>query len=96
MSPQPPRDWPRGTKEYLSATISADVDLTDDVPIWFTFDREVFLEGEWVGDVGMSRACRLLVDDSILPPDLSLIDVHIRIDDNPEVPLIPVGQLNIT
>lgn len=93
-------EWPRGQVDHLRARISLTDDLeqavqiADDLPVSFTFDRETFHDGEWIGDVDSTRVCRVLVDDDMLP-DYPMVEVFVRLTDNPEIPYIPVGTLNI-
>lgn len=89
------RPWVLGTVEYLDAQITADVTLDDAEPVAFTFDRDTFHDAEWIGVAGTTRTCRLLVDDSMLPAGAQTVEVFVRITDNPEVPLIPQGSLEI-
>jgi len=88
------RVWPRGTVEYLEATVTADVVIADDDPVAFTFDRETFHTAEWTGIAGNTRTCRVLLDDTLLPA-APASDVYVRVTDNPEIPLIPAGTLLI-
>lgn len=89
------RPWPRGTVEYLEAEIIANVEIADDEPVEFTFDRQTFHTGAWIGDAATTRVCRVLVDDTMLPDGAQTVDVFVRVTDDPEVPLIPQGSLQI-
>ncbi len=88
------REWPRGTTEYLSLDVTANVSLsTQDVAV--TFDRETFHDAEWQGSAGTTRVCRLLVDDDVLPEGYGVVPIYVRVTDSPEIPLIQSGYLSI-
>jgi hypothetical protein len=94
------RDWPRGQVDYLDASITLTdglgdpVSIQDDEPVAFTFDRVTFYDGAWLGVVGSTRTCQVLVDDDMLPA-YAVVDVFVRVTDTTTTPLIPVGTLNI-
>lgn len=93
--------WVRGTTEYLKYLVEADVEL-DAQPVYFTFDRDdpdAFITAEWAGsDVEVAgrhkRVARALVDDSELPAS-GYAQVFIKVTDNPEIPLIAAGPINV-
>lgn len=87
------RTWVRGSTEYLSYQVTADVDLEDDIPIAITFDRDTFITATWIGTVGHTRTCQALLDDTQIPSAVTT-RVYLRLTDNPEIPLIPAGSIN--
>lgn len=90
------RTFYRGAIEYIGGTVTADGELTDSDTVEVSFDREDWMSAEWVGDEGTSRGWRLLVgDDNPLPDRNGPTQVYLRITDNPEVPIINAGVLNV-
>lgn len=87
------RTWVRGSTEYLEYAVTANVPLDSQV-VEITFDRDTFHTAAWIGDIGTTRTCQVLISDAELPAD-SAVDVFIRITDTPEIPLIPAGTLTI-
>lgn len=89
-----PRQWVLGTKEYLKATVSCDVEL-DSQPVAFTFDGgDTFHDAEWIGAAGTTRKAQLLIDEDI-PLTVGRHNVYVRVTDSPEIPLIDAGTLSV-
>lgn len=85
----------RGTTEYLKVELTADVTL-DTQPVEFSLDDgTTWLTAEGIGAAAMTRTYRHL----LLPeeqPAGSVVEVLVRITDNPEIPIINAGSLTIT
>lgn len=95
----------RGTIEYLPFTATADQEITDQV-VSVSFDREAWLEAEWVGEseeivaddgtVTHRRKGRVgPLDDTTLPAD-DFSGVFVKVTDNPEVPIKRAGSLDLS
>jgi hypothetical protein len=95
------RTWPRGSVDYIDAQITlrdglgAALTIKNDEPVAFTFDRETYYDGEWIGTAGSPRTCQVLIDDSKLPTTHDVVDVFVRVTDNPTIQIILVGTLNL-
>lgn len=94
-----------GTREFIRAPLTADVDLTDDMPVAFTFDRTVFYDAAWTGpstivdvdDDGTERWVRraeLFIGDAVVL-DKGEHVVWARITDTTEAPLIRLGRVRV-
>lgn len=84
-----------GTLEYLTGGIGADIEVTDSDTIEVSFDKGLaWHAAEWVGPPGISRQWRLLLGSTI-PLTLGRSAVYVRITDNPEVPIVKAGTLNV-
>lgn len=85
----------RGSTEYLTVSVTADITL-DAQPVAFSFDRTIWLPAEWVGTAGTTRSARLLVSDTNLPaPPTTSTAVYVKVTDNPEVPIVQAGGINL-
>lgn len=81
--------------EYLGVTVTANVVL-DSQPVSIAFDRDgTWHPATWIGVAGTTRTAQVLVNDSIIPTSRSATSVYVRVTDNPEVPIIRAGQLEI-
>ena len=84
----------RGSTEYLKVTLTADVEL-DTQDVAFSLDEgTTWLDAEPVGVAGLERVYQHLLIPAEYP-DSSVVDVLVRITDNPEIPLIRAGTLTI-
>jgi hypothetical protein len=93
------RTWVRGSVDYLTYDVTADVELGDqDVAI--TFDRTALIPATWIGtdtendDHTHTRPCRTVnvISDDDLPAGISA-EVFIKITDNPAIPFIDAGTI---
>lgn len=89
---------PRGSVEYITATVTADVPLTMPVELSLSRgDTHTWLPATWEGAPGETRNVRTLnvvtFDDTY---EASAYSVCVRLTDNPEMPVIDAGRLNIT
>jgi len=79
----------RGTVEYLIGTVTTDVDLTGDT-VEVSFDnRESWIPAEWIGS---TNRWRILLDETTMP-EVDRFGVHVRITDNPEIPVLKAGTV---
>lgn len=84
-----------GTVEYLAATLTSEDGITLAAqPVYFSFDRTTWLQGEWTGAVATTRVARVLLDGSKLPTP-GQYPVYVRVTDNPEAPVTLAGSLNV-
>lgn len=83
--------WTRGTTEYLTGTVTADVTL-DTQPVAVTFDKTTFVTAAWTGTAGTTRGWQVLLTDTNLPVNNQSF-VYVRVTDNPEIPLFRAGIL---
>jgi hypothetical protein len=84
----------RGTTDFLDVIVRADVDLGAQT-VAVSFDRTTWLPATWIGDVGITRSCRVLIDASNIPDDRNAATVFVRVTDTPEVPVISAGLVKI-
>jgi hypothetical protein len=90
---------PQGSKEYVSATVTADVTLsaqTVEVAIRAgTQAAFVWLPAQWVGTSGTIRQCRTTspVDFTAYPKTAH--EVYVRVTDSPEIPVLHAGTLTV-
>lgn len=92
MTVTTPRVIYRGTEEYLTFEITAAVEL-DAQPVEFSFDRETWHTGAWVGTAGTTRNARFLADETTLPATAGYHSVYYRITDAPEIPIRRCGYV---
>jgi hypothetical protein len=94
-----------GTVEFVRALMTADADLTDAMPVAFTFDRVTFHDAAWVGaststsnrttgEVTWTRVAELLIGSTVVL-DKGEHVLRVRITDDPEAPLIRVGTVTV-
>lgn len=83
-----------GTKEYLEVVLTCDVSLNTQ-PVEISFDGLTWTAADWIGDPGLTRTARILLDTNTLEPR-SEYGVYARITDDPEVPIIYAGDLDVT
>lgn len=84
----------RGTTEYISVELTADVTL-DDQTVEFSFDEgTTWLAAEAVGSTGTTRTYRHLLTTGETPT-ASSVEVLVRITDTPEIPILNAGTLTI-
>lgn len=89
---------PRGSIEYITATVTADVPLTMPVELSLSRgDQHTWLPATWEGTPGETRNVRttnvVTFDDTF---EHRTYSVCVRLTDNPEVPIVNAGSLNIT
>lgn len=93
---------PRGSVEYVTATVTADVALTDATTVRLALTRRGedhdWIDAAWTGAEGTTRACRtsnpVTFDTDTIPGDL--VDVFIQLTDSTEIPIIEAGTIKIT
>jgi hypothetical protein len=82
------------SKEYLLVTVTADVNVLDDVVAWsFTapaVDPSVWTAGDWDAD---GKARILLGPGGSLTLAKGMWEVWLKVTDSPEIPVRRVGQL---
>lgn len=84
-----------GSTEYVSVTVTADVPLTDAMPVDLTLDDgATWLDCIWLGSEGTTRRARTLAPVTHSTP--GYVRVVVRVTDTPEVPLIPAGYLEVS
>jgi hypothetical protein len=83
----------RGSIEYLEVTVTCDFTLNTQ-PVEFSFDQTVWRTATWQGSAGTTRTARLLLDSSNTPAGRSAT-IWVRITDDPEIPILDAGRLNI-
>lgn len=90
-----------GSVEYLTVTVTADVELVDQ-PIEISIDRgETWLPAVWQGDPGTTRKARTVAPVAFDAPPASNMrpsshTVWVRVTDNPEVPIVSAGSFQIS
>lgn len=94
---------PQGSKEYVSATVTADVTLnaqTVEVAIRDGSQGAAFvwLPAQWVGPSGTTRQCRTTspVDFTAVAYPTTPYEVYVRVTDSPEIPIVHAGTLLVT
>lgn len=85
----------RGTVEYLTGTVEADVTITDSDTVAVSFDRVTWHTAGWVGAEGTTRTWRILVGDTVALPGPRESGVYVRVTDNPEIPVVLAGTVKI-
>lgn len=86
------RTFIQGTIEYLDVTVTADVNLTNDVD--FSLDvGETWVAAEWIGSAALSRTARYLLDTTEMARDVHT--VLVRLADTPETPIVSAGSIRI-
>lgn len=85
----------RGATEFVTADFTASVNL-DTQPVHFSFDnKQTWLAGAWTGAVATTRTCRLLVVVNTTLPTPGFYPVHVRVTDNPEIPVRQAGAIEV-
>ena len=87
-----------GSVEYLTVTVTADIELTDQ-PVEISVDRgATWLPAVWTGDPGTTRKARTAEPYTFDRGDKRLVShsVWVRITDNPEAPIVSAGSFQIT
>lgn len=89
----------RASKEYLTVTVTADVDLDQPVELATTAGHaqpadDDWVTATWIGEVAKVRQAQILLDDADL--EVGPWSVWLRVTDNPEIPVLRVGPLLIT
>lgn len=83
-----------GSVEYLTVTVKADETL-DQQPVSISVDRGVtWLPAVWEGDAGTTRAARTA--EPITWEVAGWRPVHVKVIDNPEVPIVAAGSLTVS
>lgn len=90
------RTMVRGTVEYLTGTVTADLPIGDDDAIAISFDRTTWLTAEWVGGAGTSREWRILLGGTTPLPSERWSTVYVKVTDSPEAPILEAGLLIIS
>jgi hypothetical protein len=92
--------YPRGTVEYVKATVTADVALTMTVQIALTNSgsTHTWLPAEWTGSSGTMRTARTssAVTFDVATYPKSTYQVYVKLTDAPEAPIIRAGQITIS
>lgn len=85
----------QGSVEYLFADVTADRTL-DSQPVGIAIDTStdgaVFADATWIGEAGLTRTCRLLLDGTL---NVGKYGVWVKITDSPEIPIIKAGSLRV-
>lgn len=90
----------RASLEYLTVTVTADVDLDTQVVELATTKAHAqpapgdWRTATWIGDAAHTRQAQILLDDNDLTP--GTWSVFLRLTDVPEVPVLEVGTVTIT
>lgn len=93
---------PQTSKEYVSATVTADVTLNaQTVEIAIRAGTEAaftWLPAQWLGSAGTTRQCRTTnpVDFTAVAYPKTPYEVYVRVTDTPEIPLLHAGTLTVT
>lgn len=84
------------TQEYVSVPVSATgLDISADVvELAFTHDTEPE-EAQWLTAEWVAGAARILIGTDGHPLVAGAYTVWVRITDNPEIPVLQAGRLNI-
>ncbi len=82
---------PEGSVEYLNVDITADVTL-DTQPVDIRVGNGVWQAAAWAGTAGTTRTARLLY----IADTPGLYAVWVRVDDNPETPILRAGTLSVS
>lgn len=84
-----------GSVEYLYGDVTADRPLVSQ-PVAMAVNQGVegatWVVATWVGDVGLSRSCRILLDGTLAA---GKYQVFVKITDTPEVPITKAGVLKV-
>lgn len=84
------------SKEYITITVTANVNVLDDTVAWAFTDPGVDPASWTVGDWDASGRARILVGPGgAVTLTEGLKDVWLKITDSPEVPVRRVGQINV-
>lgn len=85
---------PLGSVEYLYADLTGDIllDGTVEMALGGAPDAVTWEPADWVGDVGMSRSARVLLDGSLAQ---GTYNVWARVTDTPEAPIIKCGRVKV-
>ena len=85
----------QGTVEYLYADVTAD-HILDSQPVRIavatSVTTAVWQEATWVGDPGLTRSARLLLDGSL---GAGKYGVFVQITDEPEIPIFKAGVVRV-
>lgn len=85
---------PLGSVEYLYADLEGDIllDGTVEMALGGAPNDVTWESADWVGDVGMTRSARVLLDGTLAQGTYYL---WARVTDTPEVPIIKCGKVKI-
>lgn len=89
-----PHQVVQGSSEFLNVPVTSDRELTNQ-PVAISFDRETWWEATWLGDEGLTRTAQLLLDEDTTPEVRGWYAVLVRVTDNPEIPIINAGTLEL-
>lgn len=90
-----PRTILRGSTEYLKATLTSDVTLDGQTVEFSVDDGTTWLPATAVGPPGTTRTYQHLLLPASQPTPGVMVEVLVRITDNPEIPIIDSGSLLI-
>lgn len=85
----------QGSIEYLYADVNSDIVLDEqpvEMAIATTVTTAVWKSAAWVGDAGLARSARLLLDGTLTA---GKYQVFVKVHDAPEVPIIHAGTLKV-
>lgn len=82
-----------GSVEYLDIEVECDFTL-DAQPVAISFDRTEWLTAAWVGAAGTARTARLLLNADNMPAK-GWHQTYVKVTDNPEIPVIETGVLEV-
>ena len=85
-----------GSVEYLTVTVTADVELGAQPVSLSMNDGVTWLPCEWVGAAGTTRKARTVDPVTFTAGTRSNIGVLVKITDEPEVPIVRAGSLTIS
>lgn len=91
--------YPRGTSEFVKATVTSDVTL-DDQTVKIAISRgddHTWLDAHWLGDAGTTRKVRTDSPVTFSTENYPALTytVFVKVTDDPEAPIIRVGTATI-
>lgn len=99
-----PPKYPRGTVEFVKAIVTANVTLTDAMPVSISISTgdngagyvHTWLPGTWEGVEGTKRTARTTsaVTFDVAYPR-GTYSLFVKLTDSPEIPLIDAGTVSV-
>lgn len=86
--------YPSGTVEYLTVTVTADVELNTQ-PVDVSFDKAEWLPAEWIGVVGTTRQARTTAPVTFTATRRDPRSVWVRVTDVDESPILLAGSVTV-
>jgi hypothetical protein len=82
----------RDSVEYLTVSVTADVTL-DTQAVKISVDgKTTWLTAAWIGTAGTTRSCRVLLDNTNMPP-AGERQVFVQVTDTPEIPVFAAAGI---